>query len=172
MPTHDESGITLVEIAVSLAILGLVLTAFFTVITGGLQSLSESRSRQAASQVATEVIETLRGVAPSQIAMDSDDFNPLSVSCDGTTGEFAPDGDAPTDCEVVRSASLGAITQSLPYTGDVAAVSGTVRTYATTATGSDVPGGTVRVTVLVEYELPGGSDEVRRSALFSEVDRG
>lgn len=179
----DESGITLVEIMLSLLVLGVVLTAFFTVVTGGLQSLSESRARQMSSQLSTEVIEELRRLSPSEIAMNDDDtsgdyFDTSTVSCTdsgGTThsGWFDPDGDGPLDCEEIETAMQGAITSKAPY--QTTTTEGiTVTTIATNAepTNSDVPDDTVRVTVVTEYSLPAGTEEIRRSALFSEVSRG
>lgn len=176
--THDdEAGITLVEIMVSLVIIGVVLTAFFTVLTGGLQSLSESRTRQTTSQLSTAIIEDLRRLAPSEIAMYDDptgvfpgEFDPTTVSCAGTPGEFDPDGPGPLGCEVIVTNPLGAIRDEAPFQETVDAVD--VVTIATEAVGAGVPDDTVRVTVVMTYDLPAGTEVVRRSGLFSEVSRG
>lgn len=177
----DEAGITLVEIMVSLLVLGLVLTAFFRVVTGGLESLSESRARQTTSQVSTEIIEELRRLSPSEIALRDDpavegepgEIKATSFECLGTAGEFDPDGPGPLGCEVVVSNSQGAIVSDVdaPFQRVVDAVTVvTVPTLADTSTG--IPDDTVRVTVVMEYELGGDAEVVRRSALFSEVSRG
>ncbi|MFT4837923.1 MAG: Tfp pilus assembly protein PilV, partial [Nonlabens sp.] len=88
---RGESGVSLVETLVTFMLIGIAMTAFFAAIIGGLQSLSESRARQAASQVATEVIEGLRARAPAEIAMYvvpllmlPDEFDSTTVSCGGT----------------------------------------------------------------------------------------
>lgn len=172
-----EAGITLVEIMVSLLVLGLVLTTFFTVITNGLRSLSESRARQTTSQASTEIIEELRRLAPSEIRMYNDpavadgaEFDPSTVSCGGNTGEFDPDGPGPLACEEIVTNPLGAIRNADPFFSTVDRV--TVETFATEAVGAGIPDDTVRVTVVMTYDLDGAVEEVRRSALFSEVSRG
>ena len=175
--TDDEAGITLVEIIVSLFVLGLLLTTFFTVLIGGLGSLSESRARQTTSQVATEIIEELRRLSPSEIAMYNDPldttgpvFDPTTVSCGGVPGEFDPDGPGPIGCEVVVTATQGAIRDEAPFQASVDAVD--VVTIATAATGPGVPDDTVRVTVVGTYAVANSTGEIRRSTLFSEVSRG
>lgn len=177
MDLREEDGITLVEIMLTLVILSIVLSAMFSVIIGGLQSLSESRARQTASQVATEQIETLRTLAPSEVAMYNDplvslsaEFDPATVVCGGTAGTYDPDGAGPLGCETVATLSLGAVTSDLPWQGERDGV--TVETIVTEATGTGVPAGAVRVTVVSTYEFSDGVEEVRRSALFSEVARG
>lgn len=175
--TDDQSGITIVEIMVSLAILGLVLTTFFMVITNGLQSHSDAGARQNSSQLSTEVIEGLRTVAPAEVAMyvpataDSESFDPTSVSCGGVQGEYDPDGDGPLGCEEVVVADLGAIRVAEPY--NFTSPEGiTVTTIATLAEDPEVPDNTVRVTVVTEYQIAGDAGLIRRSSLFSEVPRG
>lgn len=176
--TTDETGITLVEVMVSLLILGVVLTAFFRVITGGLQSLTETRAAQTSSQLATEIIEDLRRLSPSEIAMyndplatESDEFDPATVSCVGSgAGYFDPDGAGPMGCEEIVTASQGAITSDAPFQTTYEGV--TVTTIATVADDPDVPDDTVRVTVLLVNSVTGTTEEIRRSALFSEVSRG
>lgn len=176
--SDDEAGITLVEIAVSLVILGFVLTTFFLVITNGLQSLSDSRARQSSSQVSTEIVEQLRALPASQIAMytpataDGNQFDPGSVVCDGVAGQYDPDGPGPLGCEVIRVSDQGEILGVAPFQGAVPGELVTVTTIATVAEGADVPPETTRVTVVLDYTLPDGSEQIRRSALFSEVSRG
>lgn len=171
----DESGITLVEIVLSLLLLGVVLSALFSVLTGGLRSLSESRARQTSSQLATEVIEELRRLSPSEIAMfddpvDPEAFDPLTVSCGGDPGEFDPDGDGPLGCEVIATAGQGAIRNAAPFQTTFDGV--TVTTIATEVADPAVPDDTIRVTVVLDYSTAQGDEQIRRSALFSEVSRG
>lgn len=174
----DESGITLVEIMVSLLLLGVVLTAFFAVLTSGLRSLSESRARQSSSQLATEIIEELRRLSPSEIAMyndplvtHSEEFDPATVSCPGSgAGFFDPDGDGPLGCEEIVTADQGAIRNGAPFQVTVDGI--TVTTIATEVNDVDVPDDTIRVTVVLDYAIAGSTDQIRRSALFSEVSRG
>ena len=176
--SDDEAGITLVEIMLSLLLLGIVLTAFFAVITNSLRSLSDSRLRQTASQVSTELIEDLRVLSPSEIAMYNDpndgvggDFDATTVSCGGNTGSFDPDGDGPLGCETIVVDTFGAVTAAAPW--QTTTTDGvTITTIATEVDDVDVPAGTVRVTVVADYTLPNGSEQIRRSALFSEVPRG
>jgi type II secretory pathway pseudopilin PulG len=178
---RGESGVSLVETLVTFMLIGIAMTAFFAAIIGGLQSLSESRARQAASQVATEVIEGLRARAPAEIAMYvvpllmlPDEFDSTTVSCGGTLGAFDPDGGGPIGCEPLAENELGAIHAAAPYQGSVVSSVAEIRvvTIATQVVDSAIPAGTTRVTVVVSYDLPRGSKEVRRSTLFSEVSRG
>jgi hypothetical protein len=69
---------------------------------------------------------------------------------------------------------LGAIHAAAPYQGSVVSSVAEIRvvTIATQVVDSAIPAGTTRVTVVVSYDLPRGSKEVRRSTLFSEVSRG
>lgn len=174
---EDEAGITLVEVLVAIVVLGIVLTAFFEVMTGNLRSLSDSRARQEASQASTEVLERLRATTPAEIAMNidtanADRFVPATVSCGTPTavqGRIDPDGDEPLGCEELRLNTSGVIENVMPWFGDTNNVS--VSTYATTAAGTNVPAGSIRVTVVVDYELADGPKQIRRSAFFSEVPR-
>lgn len=163
----DESGITLVEIMVSILILGVVLTAFFGVLARNLRSLSDSQARQEASFVASQVIETLRELPVSSARMAAS-YDPTLVSCGGTNGQVDVHGDGSV-CEpldIDPFIDLNRIDESAPWTGSSDAV--TYATYATTAAGTD----SVRVTVVVDYELTDGPKQVRRSTLVSKVNRG
>lgn len=173
----DESGITLVEITLSLLVLGVVLTAFFSVLTGGFRSLSESRARQTSSQLSTEIVEELRRLSPSEIAMyndgtgDPEEFDPSTVSCDGSgAGYFDPDGDGPLGCEKIATADQGAIRNAAPFQTTFDGV--TVTTIATEVADPAIPDDTIRVTVVLDYSTAENDEQVRRSALFSEVSRG
>jgi len=175
----DEAGITLVEVLVSIVILGIVLTAFFQVMAGNLQSLSDSRARQEASQLTTEVIELLRSFQPPEIAMfddplmtDPDEFVMTFSTVGCVAGQVDPDGDGPIGCEALRGTDGGAITSVLPWQGSRPGSPITISTWATDATGTDVPPDSIRVTVTATYELTDGPQVVRRQALFSRVGRG
>lgn len=176
----DESGITLVEIVLSLLILGVVLTALFGVLTGGLRSLSESRARQTSSQLATEIIEELRRLSPSEIAMyydgtldEPEEFDPTTVPSTCAAGYFDPDGDGtgPLGCEKIATADQGAIRDAPPFQTTFEGV--TVTTIATeVAIDAAIPEDTIRVTVVLDYSTAVNDEQIRRSALFSEVSRG
>lgn len=178
-----EDGITLVEIMISLVILGVVLIAFLQSMVGSLRSLGDSGSRQESSQLSTEVIEELRALSPPEIALDADTVDTVALSdctaqvdddgdgtVDRTPAGYDPDGAGPLACEELVVRGFGAITSSLPYAGTVDGV--TVTTIATAQASDDVQSGVTRVTVVLDYELPGGTKQVRREALFSEVSRG
>ena len=170
---QDDSGITLVEVMISLVLLLIVLGAFTTVVSRGLQSLSESRARQAASQVATQAIEELRNTAPVSVRINSDVVTVSALSNCTTasaTAGFDPDGAGPLGCESFATRPGGAITTGAPFAGTEDAV--TYFTGATIAEGADVPPGSVRVVVQSRYDLPGDSAVIRRQAIFSEVPRG
>lgn len=177
-----EDGITLVEMMIALLVLLVVFSAFVGAIIGGLRSLSESRARQFASQVATESIENLRTLPHSAVAMaDTVDIAAIS-NCtasvdddgDGTIDRtplgFDPDGTGPIDCEEIAARASGAITMAEPFAGTEDSV--TFVTIGTFAQDDNVPSGPVRVTVESNYSLSGGSATIRRQALFSEVSRG
>lgn len=104
------------------------------------------------------------------VIADGEEFDPTSVSCGGTAGEFDPDGPGPIGCEVLVTSTLGAIRNTEPFFDAVDRVD--VVTIATEASGIGIPDGTVRVTVVATYEVAAGSGVVRRSGLFSEVSRG
>lgn len=162
----SEDGITLVEIMVAILILGVVLTAFFGVMARNLRSVSDSQARQEASFVASQVIETLRELPVSSARM-AVSYDPTLVSCDGP-GKVDVHGDG-TVCEpldIDPFIDLNRIDESAPWTGSSDAV--TYATYATTPVGTD----SVRITVVVDYELTDGPKQVRRSTIVSEVNRG
>lgn len=185
----DEAGITLVEIMISLLILGLVLTTFFTVITGGLQSLSDSGNRQDSSQLSTQSIETLRSVSPAEVALKVDPLDPgasvdvaafsnctadVDDDADGTIDRtapgFDPDDAGPVACEELVTTPQGAVRPALPFNGTSDGV--TVTTAPTYVAEAGVQSDVVRVTVVLDYELQNGPQQVRRQAYFSEVSRG
>lgn len=185
-----EDGITLVEILISMVILGVVLTAFFEVVTGGLQSLSESNDRQDSSQLATESIERLRSLAPSEVALRVDPADPggsvdpstisnCTTDVRDTAGivlrtgvlGFDPDGaGADFECEELVQSTLGAVVPALPYLGQDVGV--TITTVPTRSTTAQVQDGIVRVTAVLDYENQDGPQTITRQALFSEVNRG
>lgn len=164
---HREDGITLVEIMISIFILGVVLTAAFGVFTRNLISLADSEARQEASFATSEIIETLREL-PVTSARMATSYDPTLVSCGGTSGEVDVFGDG--TCEPLAidpSIDVDRIDNTAPWVGTTGAVS--YATYATAVAGTDA----VRVTVVAQYELGGeGLKEVRRSTLISEVERG
>lgn len=189
---HAEDGITLVEIMISLLVLGVVLSAFFQVITGGLRSLSDSNNRQDASQIATDSIETLRALSPPEIAMlvdplaapagevDLATFPTCTASVDhdddpvtanvSVTG-FDPDGAGPIPCEQIVQSPQGAITSTAPFNATINGVD--LLTVATfTMDGAGVQDGVVRVTAVSEYDIGAGAEVIRRQAYFSEINRG
>lgn len=179
----DDEGITLVEVMITLLILLVVFAAFVATIIAGLRSLSESRARQFASQVATESIENLRAHPHSAIAMDSDTVDILAISTctaavdddgDGTIDRtppgFDPDGPGQIGCEEIAARTSGAITMDGPFAGTEDNV--TFVTIGTFAQDDNIPSGPVRVTVESDYSLSGGAATIRRQALFSEVSRG
>lgn len=174
----DEAGITLVEVLVSIIILGIVLTAFFQVMAQNLRSLSDSEARQEASQATTERIELLRDLQPPEIAMfvdplitDPDEFNE-NFSAGGCAAGFVdPDGGGTIGCEALRITDGGAITSTAPWQETLTDSPITVTTWATEATGADVPPNSIRVTVTASYELTNGPQVVRRQAIFSTVGR-
>lgn len=168
----DDEAITLIEVMIALLVLLVVLSAFVATIIAGFQSLSESRARQFASQVATESIENLRTLPQSAIALDTNtvDIAAISNCTVNSLPGFDPDGPGLIDCEEIVSRPGGSITSAAPYAGTQEGVTYvTVPTY--TQDGS-VPSGTVRVTVESGYSLPGDTATIRRQALFSEVSRG
>lgn len=178
-----EDGITLIEVMITLFLLLVVFSAFVATIIGGLRSLSESRARQFASQVATESIEHLRTQTHAAIAMDSDTVDLVAISdCtasvdddgDGTIDRtplgFDPDGPGPIGCEEIAARASGVITTAEPFAGTEDNV--TYVTVGTFAQDGDIPSGTVRITVESAYSLPGDAATIRRQALFSEVSRG
>lgn len=168
----DDDGITLVEIVVALFILGFVMSTFVAAQATSLQSLTDSRARQDASQVATEVLERLRDRPPSSIAM-SPSFDPTTVSCGdpAVTGFFDVFGDGSL-CEPLAHdpdpLATGVIDDSPPWTGSLRAVDYAV--YATEVAGDPV--GRIRVTVVATYELTDGPRQIHRQTFFSEISRG
>ena len=189
--TQDEAGMTLVEIVVALLLLGVVLTAFFRVITGGLQSLSDSGQRQDASQLTTESIETLRSLAPSEVALkvdpmitEADEVDVTALSnCvahldddgDGTSdrtapGYFDPDAGGMAECEELVTNPQGAVTSTVPFNGTKYGVD--ITTVPTLVSTAGVQSDVTRVTTIVTYELQDGVQTIRRQAYFSEVSRG
>lgn len=179
----DDEAITLVEVMISMLIMLVVFAAFVGTIIAGLHSLSESRARQFASQVATESIENLRTRSHPAIAMDSDTVVITTISdCtaavdddgDGTIDRtplgFDPDGSGPIGCEEIAARAGGVITSDDPFAGTEDNV--TYATISTFAQDDDIPSGPVRVTVESRYSLPGDAATIRRQALFSEVSRG
>lgn len=171
---HDggEAGITLVEIMISLIVLGVVLTAFFGVSTRNLRSISDSQARQEASFSASQVIETLYEL-PVTSARMSATYDPTLVSCQDTSGvvttgsvDVFGDGSVCEELAIDPSIVVDRIDDTAPWTGTSDAVS--YATYATVVAGTEA----VRVTVIADYELTDGPKEIRRSTLISEVDRG
>lgn len=192
MAREPEAGITIVEIVISLVLLGIVLSAFLGVMVNGLRALTDSGQRQVSSQQATEVLEVLRAKTPSEIALYDDplvtdaaevDLTTItnctaSVDDDGdgtidrTPAGYDPDGAGPLPCEELRALPSGAITAATdqPYFGTEDGV--TVQTVATRVAEGGVQNGLTRVTVVLTYQLPEGVETVRRQSLFSEVSRG
>lgn len=178
-----EEGITLIEIVISLVILGVVLIAFLQTMVGGLRSLNDSGARQTSSQLSTEVIEELRAMSPPEIALRTTAVDLAALSdctaqvdddddgtVDRTPAGYDPDGAGPLACEELVVRGAGAITSSEPFARTKDGV--TVTTFATAQTSSNVQTGITRVTIVLDYDLPGGASQVRRQALFSEVSRG
>lgn len=162
-----EDGITLVEIMISILLLGIVLTAYFGVMSRNLRSLSDSQARQEASFVTSQVIETLRDLPVTSARMAAS-YEPTLVSCNGTTGEVDVYGDESLcePLEIDPTIEIDRIDDTAPWTGTSDAV--TYATYATNVSGTDA----VRVTVVAQYELTDGPKEIRRNTIVSEVGRG
>ncbi|MFO8074884.1 MAG: prepilin-type N-terminal cleavage/methylation domain-containing protein [Egibacteraceae bacterium] len=80
----DETGVTLVEMMVALLVLGLVLTAFLSVMTASFSSIRQNAAMTRATALANEVLEEFRAVPWSRLSEFED--------CDSTTE--ARDGQA------------------------------------------------------------------------------
>jgi type II secretory pathway pseudopilin PulG len=178
--SRGEDGLTLIETMISLFVLAIVMAGFVQVLASSLSTDAQSRQRQAASQLATEVIETLRDAPPQQVAhfrdpdplvVDAAEFDSAAFSvCDSGSGtvDGAPVGVADA-CERLLYQSGGVVRNESPYIGP-AVPNLVVTTFVTDA--SSEAAGARRVTVVVQSVSPAPPATFTRSAIFSEVSRG
>jgi type II secretory pathway pseudopilin PulG len=161
---HDERGFSLVETVIAAGVIfASLLTLAFTATAGfGYQGLA--RHRQAATGLANQVMEEVRGLAYEKIeaGLSSTDLagDPNIVSCSGTYRFLSctADPDEPGSGEaIVHSAGLSNITPLVPHRSSTApntdpVLDGITYRWATYVTRDDsVANSPYRVTVIVTW---------------------
>lgn len=149
--TSDESGMSLVEILIAVFILGVAVIAIASTAAASLQSLRESRDRQQATQFASTVLEEIRGLPFSDIALDESTVSVTSF-----------------DGEDILATPGGKVTHTRTR-GDH-----TATTYITVIpkSGTEVDDEELRATVLVTWEDVDGAHTVRQETRIAEATRG
>lgn len=118
---RGEEGLSLVEVLVSLMVLGFVMLTMTYSLTSGYSSLRRAKTTQTATSIGNEQIEAARDLTYDALALVDADLDPTTdsqvlTSC-GTLGTgkfFDPDGSGPLNCErLVYSTTGGGIPQHM-----------------------------------------------------------
>lgn len=170
---RDDSGFTLIELLVALVIIALVMMSLAGVFVGSKKTIAESKQRQAATGLATRVIEQLRALPyDTVVAGLNNDATALAADSDivQVSGVYRlrPSWDSTID-EVLQVGSSSNQAPLNPHVVDtsVGSVSYRVKTYVTQATGS----GPVRywLTAAVSWSSNATQGNVKRVVSRSQV---
>lgn len=158
---RGESGMTLIEILVAVFILAVAVVALAATAASSLKSVRISRDRQDATQLASTILESARGVPYEDVILDTADNPPNGF--DPTTGNGGCDP-ADVGCEAVVKLAGGAI-DHVQSTGNH-----TATTYVSEVEGTS--GKQVRVTTFVRWTDGGKERTVREETLVAQAMRG
>lgn len=155
-----ESGMTLIEVLVAMFILAVAVVALASTAVSSLSAVRLGKDRQNATQLASTVLEEVRGLPFEDVILDTADGPPALYNA-VTNSTCATQGG---DCEVVVRVAGGAV--------DHVRTSGklTATTYVTEVTGS--ASRELRVTVVVTWTGTTGDHTVRQQTLVAEATRG
>ena len=176
---EDDAGFTLVEVAVTMTILGIIVVSMSAAVIAGLRYLTIAKQRAAAVQWANALVERAHAVAEhdwSQLGLVPSDVVPASDS-NLTTGTCAGQSVTTYGGEPVMTAGTSATNPLYPHVQsiDVGATSVTLHVYVTGVTPSGLCSATnptyKRVTVIGSWARPTGgvSNTVRLATYLYNV---
>lgn len=152
---------TLIEILIAVFILAVAVIALASTAASSLKSVRISKDRQDATQLASTILESARGLPFEDVILDTADNPPDGF--DPTTGNGGCDP-ATVGCEAVVKLAGGAI-DHIRSSGNH-----TATTYVTEVEGTS--GKEVRVTTFVRWTDGGTERTVREETLVAQATRG
>lgn len=175
---RDEKGLSIIEMAVAIALVGIVFVAAAQVLTGMMLAGLFSRQNQQAIDLAGEQVETVRGQGYASVGIDPADptLTPVAdpaLAIGGSGLEFTPVGGGPAEKVAVQTGA--SITPSHVKTVTRNKTPYVVRTYVTypaDSVGATPPGDLVykRVTVRVSWDRR-GTTHTRQATTFVTLSR-
>jgi type II secretory pathway pseudopilin PulG len=136
----DERGFTLFEVIIALTLVTAALVTLAYTATSGFRYIAFSRERQAADQIANQVMEQVRGLAYTKIKQGLKTENlgtdPYVQSCSGTYKLRLPGTASCAGEKIVSTSSLANVSPLVPNNGTVGTAQGypvdyTYRVYIT-----------------------------------------
>ncbi len=178
----DERGFTILETVIALGIITSALVSLAYTATSGFRYVAFARERQAADQIANQVMEQVRGLAYSKIkqGLRTEDLptDPYVESCSGVYRLRLPGMASCSGDRIVSTSGLANVTPLVPNNGTVGKAQGypvdyRYRVYVSNecpAVGASCPTATpYRVTVYVAWDSPnitGPAEKVQTQTYF------